>query len=255
MGGAFALQTQIHTNAYNERKADMTSQIYIAGNDLTTKQITQPHLQREGYNVQCFDTNDQLYSAFAQTPCALAILNTYTSGKSGFIVGAMLRQLSDIPIIILAAEDCDDDYIFCISLGLDAYLAKPICQTKLVAHVRALITKTGRYQSAPQPQLMPSKLTYADLSLCHSKIMAYCNDMALKLTGTEFRLLAFLLENQDRAILRNEFLSKIWGEKHSIGIRAVDDVIKRLRKKLMLAASCVSIDTVWGHGFRLSVRG
>jgi DNA-binding response OmpR family regulator len=63
-------------------------------------------------------------------------------------------------------------------------------------------------------------------------------------------MLSLLLENQDRAVSRKEILEKIWNKHSVVNIRATDDVIKRLRKKLDIAQSQVTIDTVWGYGFR-----
>ena len=99
-----------------------------------------------------------------------------------------------------------------------------------------------------------SQLTYADIALCQNKITTYCNGKELRLTGTEFKLLAYMLENQEKAVAGSELLTQIWGDGTSVNIRAVDDIVKRLRKKLGDALSRVCIDTVWGHGFRLGAK-
>ena len=81
--------------------------------------------------------------------------------------------------------------------------------------------------------------------------IVYCNEKELGLTTTEFSLFAFLLENRDRAVSREELLNKIWGYDNAVETRATDATVKRLRRKLSEAGSVVSIDTVWGYGFRL----
>ena len=237
----------------------MDNLIYLASSDVAAHQVSQVYLEKEGFRVVHFASGASLYDTFLQQPCALAIIDTVMQDGSGFVAGAKLRQRSGVPIIMLAAEDNNEDYIFSLSLGLDAYLAKPFCPTRLVAHARALMIKNGawRYTEPPGPASVseaPTQLTYGDVTLCRNRIMAYCNNLEMKLTGTEFKVLSMMLENKDRAIARDEFLSKVWGNRGSIGGRAVDDVIKRLRKKLNERASRVSIDTVWGMGFRLGME-
>ncbi|MCL1788368.1 MAG: response regulator transcription factor, partial [Defluviitaleaceae bacterium] len=220
------------------------------------RQITQAFLEKEGFPTKCFDTGEELYDAFIQAPCALAIINTAMAGSGGFVVGARIKMSANIPIIIVAATPSDEDHIFSISLGLDAYFEKPFCPVKLMAHVKALLHKAALYNKAPLPLgAMPdAELTYADITLCRRKITTVFNGMPVKLTGKEFKLLAHMLENHDRAVKRSEFVSTLWGDDAKVGVRAVDDIVKRVRKKLTVALSRVSIDTVWGHGFRLGVR-
>jgi DNA-binding response OmpR family regulator len=234
----------------------MDNLIYLASSDLAAHQISQAYLEKEGFRVVHFESGSSLYDTFLQQPCTLAIIDTVMKEGSGFVAGAKLRQHSGVPIIMLAAEDCDEDYIFSLSLGLDAYLSKPFCPTRLVAYARAFMIKNGAWQSTePAPKLeTQTQLAYGDLTICLNRIMTYCNNMEVRLTNTEFKVLSMMLENKDRAIARDEFLSKVWGNRGSIGGRAVDDVIKRLRKKLNERASRVNIDTVWGMGFRLGEK-
>ena len=231
----------------------MNNIIFFADDDYITRQIMQTYLEKEGFQVKCFDDCEGLYEAYREAPCDMIIINTVIQGRDGLITGAKLRQISRVPIIVLAAEESDEEYIFCISLGMDAYLAKPLCPTKLVAHVRALRIRS-QLQSAPPPPKLQAALEFADITICREKIITSCNGQDLKLTNTEFKVLEYMLENQERAVVRSEILNKVWGSNRTVGFRAVDDVVKRLRKKMAGAASRVYIDTVWGFGFRLGTK-
>ena len=79
----------------------------------------------------------------------------------------------------------------------------------------------------------------------------YRGDVELKLTNTEFSLLRYLMENQKKVVSREELLNIVWGYDNFVETRATDDIVKRLRKKLLGAGSSVVIETVWGIGFRL----
>jgi len=232
----------------------MDKMIYIADNDVVTRQILQTFLEKENFRVVCFENGDLLFTAFQQEECALIILDILMSGSNSFMVAAKIRQLSNLPIIMLTTKESDDDYIFGISLGIDAYLTKPINPAKLVAHVRALLIKSELNRHVPAAEIR-SKVSFADITIFPDNLTTRCNDTELKLTKTEFQLLKFMFEHQNRAISRGELLNKIWGYNSPVGTRATDDTIKRLRRKLIAAGSNVLIDTVWGFGFRLRSKG
>jgi len=149
---------------------------------------------------------------------------------------------------MLTARDTDEDYISGISLGSDDYFTKPFSPVKLIMRVKAMLRRVDM----DTEQKNSESITIADVTVCPEKLIAYCNGTDLKLTGTEFTLLTYLFENREKAVSREELLNKIWGYDNAVETRATDATVKRLRKKLSDVGSGVSIDTVWGHGFRIS---
>ncbi|MCL2285358.1 MAG: response regulator transcription factor [Firmicutes bacterium] len=232
----------------------MNKLIYISDNDILVRQIIQTFLEKEGFRVVCFENVDLLYSAFLDKECELLILDIQTPDSNNFMVAAKIRQLSNLPIIMLTTRESEDDYVFGISLGIDVYLTKPVNPVRLVAHVRALLIKAELNKHVPAAKVR-SQLSYADITIYPDNLITHCKEAELKLTKTEFQLLKFMFEHQNRAISRGELLNKIWGYNSPIGTRATDDTIKRLRRKLVAADSKVLIDTVWGFGFRLRTKG
>jgi DNA-binding response OmpR family regulator len=255
----------------------MTRLVYFADNDPSACETAKEMLEKAGCKVECFADSAQLYEVFLQKPCHLAVLGADAVNNQAFMTGVKIKQFHSLPVIILAAEESDEDYVFSISLGIDAYLSKPLHPAKLLAHVRALLIKTdihsaaqgmplpmtlagtpldspaGHHASQAQvpPQAPGHTLSHGDISICNNRLMAFCDNQVLALTKTEFKMLSFILTHYHRAVSRNELIDNIWGSGHTIGTRATDDVIKRLRQKLNAARSKVSIDTVWGYGFRL----
>jgi len=148
---------------------------------------------------------------------------------------------------MLTARDTDEDYISGISLGSDDYFTKPFSPVKLIMRVKAMLRRV-EMDTAEKPD---DSLTVADVVIYPDKLQAYCNNKDIGLTGTEFSLLLYLFENRDKAVSRDELLNKIWGYGSAVETRATDATVKRLRKKLSDAGSQISIDTVWGHGFRI----
>ena len=93
-----------------------------------------------------------------------------------------------------------------------------------------------------------------DISIYPERLTAYCNNGELSLTNREFSMLEYMLKNSDRVVTREELLTEIWGYDSIVETRVTDDTVKRIRRKLSTAKSRISIDTVWGQGFRLIVK-
>jgi len=227
----------------------MPKLIYIADDEKNIRRLIQSFLEKEGYIVTAFENGDLLYEAYRQKPCDLVILDIMMPGSSGFIICTKLREISKVPIIMLTARDTDEDYISGISLGSDDYFTKPFSPVKLIMRVKAMLRRVDmdtKTQAKPE-----DTITAADITIFPSKLLAHCNGCELALTGTEFNLLSYLIENRDKAVSRDELLNKIWGFDSTVETRATDATVKRLRGKLADAGSQISIDTVWGHGFRI----
>lgn len=239
----------------------MSNLIYLADNDLGTCRRVKDFLQSLNFDVECFETGDQLFNAFQHKPCDLAILNSVMPSSDGFLIGAKLKQQMGTPVIVLTPPSATEDHAFSVSLGLDAYLTKPFCLSKLTTYVKALLIKNQlRHVQAQQGAMtaVPSTpaaderlLEYADVAICKNRRMALCNGVGMSLTGTELQLLTLLLTEGHRAVSRKEMIDTIWGAGKPVNHRVTDDIVKRLRKKLKSVGSQVIIDTVWGFGFRL----
>jgi len=226
----------------------MSKLIYIAEDEKNIRHLIKSFLEKEGYLVKAFENGDLLYEAFQQKTCDLIILDIMMPGSSGLIICTKLRAISNVPIIMLTARDTEEDYISGISLGSDDYFTKPFSPVKLIMRVKAMLRRVDM----DTEQKSIESITIADITICPEKFMADSNGSDLKLTSTEFMLLTYLFENQDKAVSREELLNKIWGYDNAVETRATDATVKRLRKKLSDAGSSVSIDTVWGHGFRIT---
>lgn len=233
----------------------MSQTIYIAEDEKNIRILVESFLKKEGYNVHAFETGDALYEKFLTSPADLVILDVMMPGSSGFIICTKLRAISTIPIIMLTARDTDEDYISGISLGSDAYFTKPFSPIKLIMQVKAMLRRVEMdNQKAASMPPDSNQTHFSDVTINHDKLTAFCDDEELKLTNTEFSLLAFLFENKERAVSREELLSQIWGYDTMIETRATDDTVKRLRKKLSDINSKVSINTVRGYGFAVGEK-
>ena len=224
--------------------------IYIADDETHVRDLIKSFLEKDNYAIEAFETGDDLFKAFNKKKCDLVILDIMMPGTDGLTVCTKIRQVSDVPIIILTARDSDADYVAGITLGSDDYFTKPFSPMQLVMRVRAIFRRIEMDKKMPDKQM----LNYSDIeiNLASKTVINNKTSEEIQLTPNEFNLLVYLMENQNRAVSRDELLDKIWGFSADIETRVADDTVKRLRKKL--SQTDLIIDTVWGFGFRLKEK-
>ena len=226
--------------------------IYIADDETNIREAIQTFLVNDGYLVMAFETGDALLEKFKADPSDLVILDVMMPGSNGFTICKTIREISTVPIIMLTARDSDLDYATGLSLGSDDYFTKPFSAMELVMRIKAIFRRIELdKQEVSISGDAVKAFSFGDLTVDPDNKTAVCNDGKIDLTPNEFSLLCYMLENTDKAISRDELLDKLWGFDSEVETRAADDTVRRLRKKL--SVSNVSIDTVWGFGFRLKV--
>lgn len=223
----------------------MTKIIYFADDEKNIRDLVVPFLEHDGFTVRAFETGDLLLEAYKNQKPDLVILNIMMPGTNGLDVMKSIRQYDNIPIIMLTARDSDVDFITAFNLGTDDYFTKPFSPIKLSLHVKALFKRLDEKAIKNDTQYQ-----FLDLTLDTEKRIALLSNEEMPLTKTEFDFLLVLIEKPETAFSRETLLNRIWGF-DDIESRAVDDTIKRLRKKFKQYHSQVSIKTVWGYGFKL----
>ncbi|MDU5408694.1 MAG: response regulator transcription factor, partial [Streptococcus agalactiae] len=146
------------------------------------------------------------------------------------------------PVLIMTAKESLDDKGHGFELGADDYLTKPFYLEELKMRIQALLKRSGKFND--------NSLIYGDIRVDMSTNSTFVNQTEVELLGKEFDLLVYFLQNQNVILPKSQIFDRIWGF-DDIESRAVDDTIKRLRKKLKQYHSQVSIKTVWGYGFKL----
>ena len=223
----------------------MTKIIYFADDEKNIRDLVVPFLEHDGFTVRAFETGDLLLEAYKNQKPDLVILDIMMPGTNGLDVMKSIRQYDNIPIIMLTARDSDVDFITAFNLGTDDYFTKPFSPIKLSLHVKALFKRLDEKAIKNDTQYQ-----FLDLTLDTEKRIALLSTEEMPLTKTEFDFLLVLIEKPETAFSRETLLNRIWGF-DDIESRAVDDTIKRLRKKFKQYHSQVSIKTVWGYGFKL----
>ena len=181
-----------------------------------------------------------------QGDISLLLLDVMMPELDGFEVCRQVRQVSDLPIIMITARGEDYDRIMGLELGADDYVVKPFSPAEVMARVKAVLRRL------PQNEVDIGKISLGNLTLLKEKGTALVAGTALSLTRKEYDLLYMFLSNQGRIFSRNELLDCLWGYDYTGDTRTVDTHMRRLRAKLEKAgAQGASLATVWGRGYRL----
>lgn len=231
---------------------EQKKRIYIADDEENIREAIKTFLESEGYQVIAFANGDLLLEAFQSFPCDLIILDIMMPGSSGFTVCSEIRRHSTVPIIMLTARDSDLDYATGLSLGSDDYFTKPFSAMSLVMRVKAIFRRIEYEKQSSGQKEEANELSLGDVTIDIKGKRVTSHGQELQLTPNEQDLLKYLMEKKNQAVSRDELLESIWGYHTGVETRATDDTVRRLRKKL--EHSNVSIDAVWGFGFRLKVR-
>jgi Response regulators consisting of a CheY-like receiver domain and a winged-helix DNA-binding domain len=164
----------------------------------------------------------------------------------GFSVCRILRQESEVPILILTARQDEIDRIAGLELGADDYVAKPFSLGELLARVRAIMRRSDRRISAPR-----EVLDAGAIRLDTGSRRAWRDNVELNLSQKEFDLLACLMRNRGIALSRDVLLERVWGYDFLGDSRTVDVHIRWLREKVEPdPGKPTYIQTVRGIGYR-----
>ncbi|HOE56928.1 MAG TPA: response regulator transcription factor [Bacillota bacterium] len=222
--------------------------IYVADDEVNICNIIKSFLIKEGYEVEVFNNGKSIYEAFIAKPADMLIIDIMMPGVDGYSLCSQVRQMSGVPVIIVSAKDTDPDKIAGLTLGCDDYLTKPFSPMELIARIKSIFR---RIELDKMHIGTGEGIKLSDISINNNTKKAEFDGKDIGLTGMEFSLLYYLAVNKDRAVSRSELLDKVWGFENEVETRATDDMVKRIRKKLLESGSTLKIETVWGFGFRL----
>lgn len=219
--------------------------IGVVEDDTNIQSIVTAYLEKEGFSVTIHDTAEKALELWETQPPDMWVLDIMLPGMDGYDFCKRIRQESEVPIIIISAKDEELDKILGLELGSDDYLTKPFSPRELVARVKRLMKRSNLTPDTNDP--VQEKVKVDELVIYKGDRLVFWKDNEREVTTKEFDMLLLFAENVNRAFSREELLVKVWGEDYFGSDRAVDDLVKRIRKKL----DDIQLETVWGYGYRL----
>lgn len=215
--------------------------IVLVEDEKDLNSLIKAYLEKAGYEVICF-LNGEDALEHTNMEAHLWILDIMLGGDiSGYDILKKIRETNDeIPVIFTSARDKDLDKIIGLELGSDDYITKPYSPKELVLRVNNIIKRV--YSKDLQ------KIVYGRYLIDMDKRCVYQDDKELNLTTLEFDLLYMFLTNKNKSFSRDDILNIIWGNDYFGTDRVVDDLVRRLRKKM----PDININTIYGYGYRLT---
>ena len=224
--------------------------VLVVDDDPNVVELARLYLERDGYRVlTALDGANGLALARDEQP-SLVVLDVMLPHLNGLDVCRALRQESAVPIIMLTARVDEEDRLTGLELGADDYITKPFSPRELAARVRAVLRRTARDIRKDEPAAL--SVGPIELDLRYRRVAA--NGSEVRLTPTEFKLLALLMQQPGRTYSRDEIIDRVLGDDFDGFDRTVDAHVSSLRRKLAAVDEAGSklIQTVYGSGYRLN---
>lgn len=220
--------------------------VLVVDDDVKTVELVKLYLNRDGYRVMtAYDGIEALRLAREGRP-DLIVLDLMLPGMSGLEVCRILRDESDVPIIMLTAMTTDQDKLNGLELGADDYMTKPFSPRELAARVRTVLRRLPGERG-------PVQVTQGKLTVDFQKHEATLGGRPVHLTSVEFRLLGVLVKEPGRVFSRAQLIEQALGPDFEGFDRTIDVHILKLRRKLEPdPANPTYIRTVYGVGYKLS---
>ncbi|MDR6939742.1 response regulator transcription factor [Arcanobacterium hippocoleae] len=226
--------------------------LMLVEDEPTLRETLAFNLEREGFAVVQASDGAQALDKFSPS-IDLILLDVMLPKVSGTEVCRRLRQVSQVPIIMVTAKDSEIDKVVGLEIGADDYLTKPYSYRELLARVRALLRRSSHVlaqNNEPEREV----LTIGALQLDPSAHEVRLNGTPISMPLREYELLEYLMENPGRVLTRSQILDRIWGIDYIGDSKTLDVHVKRIRGKIETdPANPKLLVTVRGLGYKIVV--
>ena len=224
--------------------ADST-RIFIVEDERRIARFLQIELEHEGYETEMEDNGERALERIVQGNYDLVLLDVMLRGMDGMEICRRVREVSQVPIIMLTACDEVEDKVAGLDIGADDYVTKPFAIQELLARIRNALRKHRATDESPEGE----KLTVKDLIMYPSRYEVTGQGEDLQLTKKVYSLLEYMLRNKRTVLTRDQILQEVWGYDYTGDTNVVDVYIRYLRAKIDDRFNQKYIWTVRGVGY------
>lgn len=216
----------------------MSTKIYLVEDDENLNLVLSSYLEKEGFLIKSFLNGTDAMENINNTP-DLWILDIMLPDIDGYQLIKQIKTITPgVPVIFISARDQDIDRVLGLELGSEDYLSKPFLPRELIIRVKNVLGRVN-----PNP----SMVSLGPYIINKDSRQVRFNDELIDLTSKEYELLVYFSKNLNIALSREQILLYIWGDDYFGSDRVVDDLIRRLRKKVPK----LDIETIYGYGYRV----
>jgi DNA-binding response OmpR family regulator len=230
---------------HENKLEDVMKHIFVVDDEQNIRDLIMKYLEKDNFKVTTFENGLNILSMLHEKKPDLIVLDINMPGIDGIELCKEIRKQSEIPIIFVTARDDAFDRIIGLEIGGDDYMSKPFSPRELVVRIKNIFKRMNK------ADIQQSELVLRDVKLSSQKREVLVGETPLKLTTKEFELFEFMASNAGMPFTREGLIEKVWGYDYLGDIRVIDDLIKRLRKKLKAEGAQLKIETVWGYGYKI----
>lgn len=220
--------------------------ILLVEDDDKLRNTIEDYLQMNNFSVTaCANGTSALNSFENESPFDIILLDGMLPDIDGFDILKQIRQVSDVPVIVLSARESERDQLSGFKLGADNYITKPFLLSILKEHINALLSRTRRSIENEE------YLSKGALRLNPIERKVFMDGNLIATTPREYDLLLFFMQNERIVMSRDTILDRVWGNNYFGDLRTVDTIVKQLRKKLNGHSDYIV--SVYGIGYKFEV--
>lgn len=217
------------------------SRILIVEDERRIARFLQIELEHEGFETALEDNGKRAYERIIQEKYDLVLLDVMLPAMDGMEICRRVREIMDIPIIMLTARDDVEDKVTGLDLGADDYITKPFAIEELMARIRNVMRKRPANHNK-----VNDRLQVGNLVMYPTKFEITVNGEEVQLTKRQFEFLEFLIRHRGTVVTRNQILQEIWGYDYTGDTNVVDVYVRYIRSK---------IDDKFNHKYIHTIRG
>lgn len=222
-------------------------QVLIVEDERRIARFLQMELEHEGMNTAIEDNGRRAYERIVQGNYDLILLDVMLPDMDGFTICRKVRELSQVPIIMLTAKDDIDDKVQGLDIGADDYITKPFATPELLARMRVVLRRQESQREIREAQ--EEILSVKNLTMYPARHEVKVDAVPVELTKKEYDLLEYLLRNKRTVLTRDQILSNVWDYDYMGDTNVVDVYIRYLRQKLDDRFQEKYIHTMRGVGY------
>ena len=228
--------------------------ILIVDDDKNICELLDIYLKSEGYDtVFAYDGSSAVTTAKKEIP-DLIILDVMMPIINGWEACKLIRQFSNVPIIMLTALDTFENKVQGLNIGADDYIVKPFEPMEVLARINAhLRREDGKNPQKEEKEQKELEVDNLKINMDTYEVFLDGNQVT-DLKPKEIQLLYFFMQNKNQVFSREQLLDKVWGYEYFGGTRTVDVHIKSVREKLASEKNKWEIKTVWNVGYKFEVK-
>ena len=216
--------------------------ILVVDDEKLIRDVIKEYLSQEKYHVFEACNGQEAVDAVKKQNIDLIILDIMMPIMDGYKACELIKEIKQVPVIMLSARQEEQDKLLGFKLGIDDYVSKPFSPKELIARVKAVLKRNNS----------GDLYTYKDLSIDYKGHSVKVNDKLVDLTPKEYDLLCFLIKNEGTALSREIILNKVWNYDYYGEDRTIDTHIKKLRKNLLEYKDLIT--TVRGVGYKFETQ-